>query len=261
MAILTTEKVPTLDYWKFANKLEVGDYVFDKDGKVVRVTLVQEYHSKRCYTVELNDHLTVSGDENLALPTENRKYRQRVTDHKGVFKFRRPLKPLKVAQLLEEQLKDHKNELRFSVQTTKPLQYPHQDLPVPPFVFGYWFFNRRKNKKMTVKNECVIEKFKEFGYIPKFYGKSNYFTVTPTVESHLLPLIPTKIPNNVLFSSQEQRIELLSGIMLAKTRQYNKKTDTFRFSSRRFAVMQQIQCLAESLGIKTSSQHDKIRDT
>ena len=40
MAILATEKVLTLDYWKPARKIEVGDYVFDKDGKLVKVKLV-----------------------------------------------------------------------------------------------------------------------------------------------------------------------------------------------------------------------------
>jgi len=36
MAILATEKVLTLDWWKPASKLVIGDYVFDKDGKIVR---------------------------------------------------------------------------------------------------------------------------------------------------------------------------------------------------------------------------------
>lgn len=261
MAILATEKVPTLDYWKPAGKLEVGDYVFDKDGKVVKITLVQEYRAKNCYTVALSDHLSVSGDENLAFPTENLKYRNRVASFKNVLKFRRPLRPVKVVQLLEEPLKNKYNNLKYSIQTTKPLQFSHQDLPVPPFIFGYWFFNRQKNKKMTAKSEWILEKFKDHGYKPNAHVWLNYFTVTPTVESHLLPFIPTKIPNNYLFASEEQRIELLSGILMSKTRQYNQKTDTFRFSSKRFAFVQQVQCLTESLGIKTRLMHDETRTT
>ena len=83
MAILATEKVPTLDYWKPAHKLQVGDYVFDKDGKIVRVTLVQEYRARSCYEVTLDDHLSVSGDEHMGFMTENPKYRNRAITYKG----------------------------------------------------------------------------------------------------------------------------------------------------------------------------------
>jgi hypothetical protein len=53
MAILATEKVLTLDWWKPASKLEVGDYVFDKDGKIVQVKLIQQYYSENCKRVTL----------------------------------------------------------------------------------------------------------------------------------------------------------------------------------------------------------------
>jgi hypothetical protein len=43
MAILATEKVLTLDYWKPAEKIQVGDYVFNQTGDLVKVTLVQKY--------------------------------------------------------------------------------------------------------------------------------------------------------------------------------------------------------------------------
>ena len=36
MAILATQKILTLDYWKRAHDLKAGDYVFDKDGKYIR---------------------------------------------------------------------------------------------------------------------------------------------------------------------------------------------------------------------------------
>ena len=45
MAILATEKVLTLDYWKRAGSLVEGDYVFDRNGKIVRVKLVQNYQA------------------------------------------------------------------------------------------------------------------------------------------------------------------------------------------------------------------------
>ena len=59
MAILATSKVLTLDYWKLASQLEVGDYVFDRNGKPVQIKLIQQYRSEHCYKVHLDDHLSI----------------------------------------------------------------------------------------------------------------------------------------------------------------------------------------------------------
>ena len=136
MAILATERVLTLDWWKPAAKLEVGDYVFDKDGKIVQVKLIQQYHSDDCYEVTFSDYLSIRGDDKLGFPTEDLKYRKRLDEYKGIFKFTRPLKHFTVSALLDLPLKDKRDRLAYSVPTTKPLQLPHQTLPVPPFVFG-----------------------------------------------------------------------------------------------------------------------------
>ena len=78
MAILATEKVLTLDWWKPADKLEVGDYVFDKDGKIVQIKLIQQYYSENCKRVTFNDHLSVAGDDKLNFMVEDLKYRHRL---------------------------------------------------------------------------------------------------------------------------------------------------------------------------------------
>jgi hypothetical protein len=262
MAILATQKVLTLDFWKYARHLQVGDYVFDKDGNPVKVKLVQEYLAPVCYEVTFNDHLTAAGDEHLAFMAETPKYRKRISEYKGVQQFRRPLKPLAVRDLLELPLKTKYNRTAYSVPTSKPINFPHQDLPVPPFIFGYWFFNRRKDKSLKFTHgmqEEITQIFRDHGYKVKVGRKVNpqtyLFTTTPTVESQLIPLIPTKIPFNYLFSSIEQRLELLRGIIFSKARQYSQKEDTFRVTSRSYTTITQIQNLAESLGCKTKIEH------
>jgi hypothetical protein len=62
-----------------------------------------------------------------------------------------------------------------------------------------------------------------------------------------------------MLSSTEQRIELLSGIICAKNRQYDKKSDKFRFSSANYDTVRRVQLLAESLGAKTSLTHDETK--
>ena len=163
-----------------------------------------------------------------------------------------------VSELLDLPLVNKNNRKCYSVPTVKALQYPHQDLPVPPFVFGYWFYAYRASKNFwttSPNTEMILEKFHNHGYlVTKHKLQDNgrqVFSCKPRVESHLQGNLPNKIPNNYLFSSEEQRIELLSGIMCAKIAQYKPKDDEFQFSSKNFGEVTRIQGLVESLGSRT----------
>lgn len=264
MAISAHTKILTLDYWKPASQLEVGDYVFDRKGRLVKVTMAQQYQGIACYEVTFNDHLSITGDSRLTLPTENFKYRNRLQTYKGKLQFRRPLKPLDTQTLLVTPLIDKRNRKTISVPTANPLALPHRDLPVPPFVFGFWFFARRSTGTMAAARGCtdyVREKFKDHGYrtesgILLNTGERD-FACEPRISRQLIPNIPKIIPNNYLLAAPEQRIELLSGIICAKNRQYDKKSDKFRFSSANYDTVRRVQLLAESLGAKTSLTHDE----
>jgi len=264
MAILATERVLTLDWWKPAEKLAVGDYVFDKNGKIVQIKLIQQYRSPECYEVTFSDYLTVRGDDKLGFPIEDLKYRKRLDEYKGLFKFTRPLRHYNVDHLLQIPLKDNRERLAYSVPTTQPLKLPHQTLPVPPFVFGFWFFNRKAGQKFNApsgRHDEVVERLKDYGYKIKLGskrpGNRQEFSVTPTIESQLVPNIPSVITQNYLLADQEQRLDLLSGIILSKGSQYNPKTDTFRVTNKHFPTIVRVQMLAESLGIKTAIEHNE----
>ena len=266
MAILANQKVLTLDYWKAARNLQPGDYVFDKDGKIVQIKLVQEYRAEECYEVMFNDYLSISGDRHLGFLVETPKCRTRAAIYKGTRAFKRKLRPRNVSVLTETSLRDKRNRFVLSIPTTKPLDLPEQSLPVPPFVFGFWFFNRRKNKRMAAPRGLapeVYRQFKDAGYQIIEHHKINTgekeFSVFPTIESHLAFDIPRNIPNNYLLASQEQRIALLKGILCSKSRQYAKSKDKFRMSCKTQAAILQIQCLLESLGHRITVQHDPYR--
>ena len=259
MAIIATTKVLTHNNWKFASKIEVGDYLFDKDGQPTKVIRVQEYYAQDCYRVTLCDGITISGDKNLTFPTENPKYRKRICEYKGVQKFRRPLKLLSIKDLLELPLTVKSGAKSYSIPSTKAIALPTQDLPVHPFVFGFWFFNRNINNQINIPKEhkdVVIQKFKDAGYkIVHWRCKKTHrrvYSTEPRVEMQLIARIPIRIPQNFLLASPEQRIALLSGILYSKRKQYNPASDTFRITNRTSAVMRQVQGLVESLGIKTN---------
>ena len=260
MAVLATEKILTLDYWKPASHLKIGDYVFDRNGKIARVKMVQQFRSEECYEVTLNDYLSIRGDQNLGFAMETSKYRIRACEYKQTRKFKRPLKPFVIADLLDQPLKNKRNRLLYSIPTTAPIQLPYQDLPVPPFVFGFWLFNEKRDGKMAIPKgvpDTVIEKFKDHGY--KIRGKRE-FDVYPSIRSQLSPNVPSKIPENYLLAAPEQRWELLKGIIHAKPRQYSKSRDTFRFTSGHFGTVQQMQYLVESLGHKTKVEYNESKE-
>lgn len=260
MAILATERVLTLDYWKMAGDIREGDIVFDRHGKPVKVKLVQSYRATRCYEAEFNDKLTVAGDEHIKLPVETENFRKQARKYRGKKRFRRQPDHIPLSRLIEMPLTGRENRKEFSVATAGPLQFPHMDLPVPPFVFGFWFFNRRKSGKMKPPPEfdqVVREKLVDHGYIPT---QTKQFTTTPNIVSHLAPNVPHKIPNNYLLASATQRTELLSGILHSKTRRYNPAKNRFRFTSRKKYLALQVQYLAESLGCKTKCEYDQTKD-
>lgn len=84
------------------------------------------------------------------------------------------------------------------------------------------------------------------------------FDATPTVTSHLAPLIPTKIPENYLFSQQDQRFELLQGILCSSAAIYHEKTKTYRVYQYRRTLIYAIQYLADSIGCKTEMKQSDI---
>lgn len=266
MAILANEKILTLDYWKTASNIQPGDYVFDKDGKLVEVKLVQEVMASACYEIVFDDYLTITGDKNLSFALETPSYRVKTSAYKGKRRFSSKLIKKPAQELAVAPLKTRTNRLMYSVPTIKPLELPHQDLPVPPFLFGFWFFNQRANKTYTSPkgySEKLHGKFKDHGY-EITTGRSlptgeRVFTIYPTIESQLAPNIPSRLPANYLLASAEQRLELLKGILYAKGRQYNKTKDTFRISGLNLPIMRQVQSLVESLGHKTKLQYDDYK--
>jgi hypothetical protein len=264
MAITANQKILTLDYWKPADKIIEGDYVFDRKGQLVKVTSTQHFYSEKCYTVHLDDLMSISCNGSAHFLLETPKYRIRSLEYKGKKEFKRPLLDLLLSELIEKPLRYKGNKLFFSIPTCEPLQFPHQDLPVPPFIFGFWYKNKIKHNHFSVKDEnCdfVLQKFKDYGYKiikkRKDAQRGLYFSVSPTIESQLAPFIPNEIPNNYLLASHEQRIELLSGIVNAKIKQYKPSIDRFNISSGSWQEIRRIQALVESIGCKTTLHHSE----
>jgi hypothetical protein len=267
MAVLANQKILTLDYWKRADQIEKGDWVFDRKGKPSQVTLVQKYTPPNCYELLLNDYLTIGGDEKLRLLVQDEFQRHGERNYKGMRQYESPMGVKSVDDLLQEPLHNEKRHVfNYGIPTALPLDPPAQDLPISPFVFGFWFLNRKPDGKFTIKLddlEHVKHEFQDAGY--KFRKRESLnaiqmtkFNLTPKIELQLAPNIPTRIPINYLMASSQQRIALLRGLIYSKPRRYNARSNAFRITLQNEGLLKQIQWLVESLGLKTHFSYNDI---
>ena len=261
MAIIATQKVLTLDYWKFADKLEVGDYVFNKDGKIVTITKIHKYFSEECYEVKFNDCLTMCGDKHLGFLLETAMYRQKANLYKGYHKFKSKLWFTKLENLIGLPLRTKRNRNEYSVPVIQPLRLPMQMHPVPAFIFSFWYFSKAMIPAKILKEE-IHQKFKDHGYkVTVINNHSGKIKVEPSIESQLAPYIPTKIPENYLMGSVEERIEFLRGVIYAYPGNYRIYLDRFIVPMPDNSTAIRMQNLIESLGIlcyyETTKRGDK----
>jgi hypothetical protein len=132
-------------------------------------------------------------------------------------------------------------------------------------VFGFWFFGRQSKGYMLSSKgngDFVREKFMDYGYKPRDRAirpsGERGFTCLPSVFSHLAPNIPVYIPENYLLSQENQRFELLQGILCTNVAKYHEKTKTYRVIQRSKRLIYSIQYLADSLGCRTEMKQSDV---
>ena len=266
MAIAADCWVETISGRVRANELAPGDYVFGMDGLPTKVKSVQTYVPQKFYNVKFSDGCSIEGDQFLNLPVKNWVQRMCHSRHKGVQKVerRRHQKYRTPEQILESGLyHTHHNRLEYTVDTIKPLDYGYEDHAVPPFIAGMWCANRRKNNKYPIPSEhrdylkAHAQRSKQFVVVEN----KQHIHIRPSVEAVFLrdyATIPTKeFPYKYLYGKPEQRLEFLQGFFITRPKTYIVKKDRFRIRSKtnRY-IIEMIQVLCESLGIKTTLSND-----
>jgi len=257
MAIRTNIPVPTLKSWAPAGTIKPGDYLYGPDGLPKQVTLVQEYTPQQMYKVTLHDGSVIKGDKHLAFEVENERYRHQLYLCKNIQRFRQKLKRFTIPELLELGLRCERNRLEYSIPATKPIQYKHEDFPVPPFIAGYWYGSQVRTNKLNCKPdtlEIVKNKVAEFGYKCKIKLKLSLIP-EPNILKQLqyyYTTIPKELPIEYYFGSIEQRMELLRGLLMSRFNAYDPKKDRYDFRTRNFQAAHLFRGLCESLGIVTT---------
>lgn len=270
-AINILTPIPTPDGWKTMGDLQVGDQVFDDQGKPCNVTFVTEtQYNRKCYDVVFSDGTIIQADEDHQWEVVTKKVR------KSRGRAKNPAKPIVVTtkDMLKNLRIGSKNEANYAVELAKPIQYSKKELPIDPYLLGVWLGDGSSYGNMIWSADPeIINKIESKGYTSYISksksensGKANAYGIN-NLTSHLnkLNLIRRKasdpqekhIPLIYLQSSIEDRLELLKGIMDTDGSIDKRGLCEISLTSKKLSY--DIYELLTSLGIKTSLRESEAK--
>ena len=268
MALLSTTPVPTSEGWKPASELSSKDIVFNQRGEPQPVLSTQGWVPEWCYVVHMSDGLTVTGDRRLKFPCQDKNWREHFCrwvnrkSERRPKKFKSALHEIEVQDLVRGDLKDARGRLEFSVGVTSPVRFPPVDLPVPPYVFGFWIGTRTATGRHWLRDKINIKRVRArmrgHGYAvgqSKHKNGDTLLDIRPSVGVGFAMIgqtVPDNIPFSYLMSSPEQRFELLDGLIDAGDVTILKGGTHAWVKDASWLSVRRKQALLESLGFKTA---------
>ncbi|MGR7024246.1 dCTP deaminase [Geodermatophilus sp. URMC 62] len=265
-ALALETSVPTPTGWSTMGELVVGDEVFDENGIPCRVVAATEVMLGRpCREVELSDGSLFTADASHLWVTtskqERRPGRPRTTSAKTTDEIAATLR--------------YGQEFSHQIALAGPAQYPTAELPMDPYVLGYWLGDGTSTKgEITVGrgDEEVLASFEAAGYSvwsatsPHAYrlggaarhtdhehrgSEGGRFSGNGSLSSHLraLGLLGDKrVPAVYLTTDVDQRLALLQGLMDSDG--YVDEYGRCEFTNTREDIAWAVHELAASLGLR-----------
>jgi 3D (Asp-Asp-Asp) domain-containing protein len=254
----------TTNGWKTMGTVEVGDCVYAEDGTPARVTHTSEVFEKPCFEVEFSDGSTLTASDD---------HRWKVFDLDAAPKGGR-WRVLSTSDLAASYMrgKGSKRAKRYRVASDAIPQTPDADLPIDPYVLGYWLGDGNSHKSLiTVGDEDhahLLAELQRAGYrvtrdtlTTTEYGSGHqvYFVNGQTRDATLqgrLKLLGVfgaakkRVPELYLTASPEQRRALLAGLLDSDG--CCTKQPSVQFGVRSQVLAEGVWLLARSLGEKAS---------
>jgi hypothetical protein len=232
--------------WKTMEDVVEGDILYDMQGNETTVTYKTPLQHPQLFEFTYDDGtITKYGDEHLHVIRNGDSWTTKNS-----------------LELYSDHWLDDDFEPKYEIPLVKPIQYEKKDLKIHPYILGYFLASGYFNvKEITVRCDHmheVMEKFTNLGMtIGKFYPKdSTNMCVFGLIGNKELEnfkdfTFNTKhIPKEYLFSSVEQRTQLLNGLMdgsgVGKIDSSNRLVGTFPSSSQQLVL--DVIDLVRSLG-------------
>ena len=252
--------VPTPTGWVLHGDLKPGDYVFSPSGKPTKViATTQVWTDGDCYRVTFDKgFFVIAGAEHLW--TVNIQSRKRI---KGTNKREgRKTVTLNTKELVKEIERSKKGSTIVSpcMPTCAPVEFSEKDLLVEPYVLGAWLGDGASDHASLVNEDREVwdevRKSYELGKDRTPHRSAQCRTIKG-LSKHLrkISVLGNKrIPKDYEFSSVEQRIRLLQGLM--DTDGHCDTRGTATFVSIKPKLAHGVFRLVSSLGLKPNvKQH------
>jgi len=205
-------KLFTPNGWVRMGNIKVGDYVIGSDGKPKKVLGVFPQGEKDNYDIYFNDKTSVrSCDEHLWDVRNNKK---------------NPFITKSLREIMEGGLKFKNGNNKWYIPIVKPIEFEKKELKINPYILGCLLGD--SSDILTTTNYKLINQA-----LKKINLKGKY-------------LHDKYIPNEYKFSSINQRIELLQGIL--DTDGHSRKSGIIELTLASKQLIDDIQFIVQSLG-------------
>lgn len=238
-----SERLPTPSGWTTMGKVQVGDELIGADGRPCRVVGVSAVERRRVHRLVFDDGSTIdAGPEHQWTTFDNR---ERSAYGDGARRAGRPQSyegpwwdwaspgssrggdskspSVRTTEELLESLRcEGGSKANHSIPNTHGLQLPDVDLPVDPWVLGYWLGNGARGTGTVTtggRNGCdpdVLFVQPRTGGSARITGKHKATITVPGLITQLksLGIAWTKeVPDPYMRASSDQRLALLRGLM------------------------------------------------
>lgn len=263
-------KILTVDGWKRFGDLVVGDYVFHPSGKPTKVTQVHPIDQWDTWEVEISDGtvLTATGEHLFTVDefVGSSKRKRRTLDVRAM--AREGL--VYERALTKGSTKATKGGVgKFALPETAPLEFPERDLPVDPWVLGYWLGDGSSYQGAATADvddiPHVRERVRAAGYdigavwAKKEGGRARQFTILGLMwDLRKAGVLQDKhIPEEYLYASVEQRRALIQGLMDSDG--YVDTKGSAEYCQVRKQIADGMAFLLRSMGVKVNVRESEAK--
>nr|MBQ4457958.1 terminase [Clostridia bacterium] len=236
--------IPTPKGFTAMGEIKVGDEVFDEHGRICHVVAKSPVDYE-----EQGYRITFMDGESIVAGARHQ-WKGELTAGK--------IRPAVITTEELFRLPKDGNSYRFRIPVASALNTPDADLPISPYLMGYWLGNGNAVKPEITIQTCDIPEV--LSRIPEQIqsdwqntGNSRVVRI-PALRAVLLPSFHDKrIPRAYLRASVQQRLELLQGLMDSDGAISNVKGQAI-YSSAEKALAESVSDLLWSLGIKNATE-------
>ena len=260
--------------------LKEGDELFDEKGDichVIKLYPIQE--TPEAYRVFFDDGTTVDACAEHLWSTHTKN--ERII--KNINKIPTVKNTKEILNTLTIKCGNGKVENNHSIPICLPLRYPAKELLIDPYLLGLWLGHGNRYGCIETEDPEILNNFQHKIIKSSINHKSNweisksnsYRIIGLTTALRKLGLAYTpdrsgkfanngfyhkKIPDQYMYSSFEQRLALLQGLMDSYGCSRTDGRSEFVQSKYRKKLVYQVRELIQSLGIKTSLYNVKYQD-